>query len=151
MKQLRDMTEPELKTLMNKLGALVEKVCDLHDVEKPMFAMLLFNDPKVTQYICNCDRGDVIKAMRETADRLERNDILERVEFPDSCGATGDYPEGKLHDRDEGGLNLAIGSDRKTKKIIVSFGKPTAWIGMSASEAMQVADSIRYHATKVGD
>jgi hypothetical protein len=38
-----------------------------------MFVLVLFNDPKVAQYVSNCTRESMIEAMRETADRLERN------------------------------------------------------------------------------
>src|SRR4051812_12468504 len=108
MKKLRDMTEPELKVLMNLLASWIGSVCEAHEVETPLFALLLFNDPQVAQYICNCNRADVIHALRETADRLEKRMIEERVEFPDGkgLGATGDYPAGKLHEKDEGGLNM---------------------------------------------
>jgi hypothetical protein len=149
MKSLRDMTEPELRTLLNAVGKSIESAALSCEVERPLFAAILFNDPEVGQYVCNCERGTVIKALRETADRLEARDIVSRVEFPEGLGATGDFPAGKMHERDEGGLNLGIGSDRKTGKVLVSFGKPVARIGMSAAEALQMADSLRWHATKM--
>jgi hypothetical protein len=72
MKQLTDMTEPELRELMNLMAAGVTAAAELSNVEKPYFTLLVWNDPHVGQYICNCERADVIKALRETADRLER-------------------------------------------------------------------------------
>jgi len=79
MKRLEDMTEPELRDLMNTMGRAIECVAvDEFGVEKPLFALLLFNDPKVAQWMSNCQRGDVIAAMRETADRLERNQDVTR-------------------------------------------------------------------------
>lgn len=81
MRTLRDMTEPELGELMTALGRQIEAACAVLEVEKPLFALVLFNDPQVAQYICNCERDDAIKAIRETADRLESRQTLERSEF----------------------------------------------------------------------
>jgi hypothetical protein len=77
-KLLRDMTEPELAELMQALGNQITAVCAILEIEKPSFALLLFNDPAIAQYLANCKRADVIKAMRECADRLERNEDLPR-------------------------------------------------------------------------
>lgn len=76
MKYIKDMTEPELRDLMNIIA--IQIVNATVGVEKPKFALLLFNDPALAQYVCNCNRQDVIKAMRECADRLERNEDLPR-------------------------------------------------------------------------
>jgi hypothetical protein len=76
VKQLKNMTEPELRDLLNAIAKKIEAVASNHGVEKPLFALVLFNDPKVGQYICNCNRSDTIKALRETANRLElRQDV----------------------------------------------------------------------------
>lgn len=69
--KIEDLTEPELAELMQLLANQVKGTCVARKVEPPLFALLLFNDPKVAQYIANCEREDVIQAMRECADRLE--------------------------------------------------------------------------------
>ena len=76
--RLEDMTEKELRELMNALGTQIEAVAAVFKIEKPMFCLLLFNDPKLGQYICNCERADTIKVLRETADRLERREDVPR-------------------------------------------------------------------------
>jgi hypothetical protein len=81
MQKLIDMTEPELGSLMRQAARQVVSVANDLGVEKPLFVLLLFNDPQVAQYIANCDRSDVIKAMRETADRLERRQDASSVPF----------------------------------------------------------------------
>lgn len=78
MKKLINMTEPELKDLMNSCAYAIEGAAKIHRVEKPLFALILFNDPQIGQYICNCERETTIKALRETADRLERNQDISR-------------------------------------------------------------------------
>ena len=79
MKLLRDMTEPELAELMTAMGNQIKATAAVMEVESPHFALLLFNDPEIAQYVANCDRRDVILALRECATRLERRETLERV------------------------------------------------------------------------
>lgn len=76
MKYLEDMTEPELRALMNQLAIVVQDRAAESLVERPLFVLLLFNDPAVAQYVANCNRADVVRALREAADRLEgRQDV----------------------------------------------------------------------------
>lgn len=76
--RLEDMTEAELRPLLDTMGKTLELVAAKFGVERPYFALLLFNDPKVAQYVCNCRRADVIQAMRECADRLESREDVPR-------------------------------------------------------------------------
>jgi hypothetical protein len=52
-------------------------------------------------------------------------------------GATGNFPQGKLHQSDEGELQLAFMV--KDGKVIVNFGKPVAWLGLAPADARQFA------------
>lgn len=76
--RLEDMNEAELASLMRSLAGGVEYLCSKLGVEKPLFALILFNDPAIGQYIGNCERSDMIKALRETADRLEKREDVTR-------------------------------------------------------------------------
>ncbi len=78
MKLLEDMTEPELRELMNATCRAILDTAKRRDVEPPLFVVVLFNDPKIAQYASNGTRSDIIAAMRETADRLERCDDVTR-------------------------------------------------------------------------
>src|SRR5262249_61899681 len=78
--RLEDMTEPELRRLCHMEGQAVEQVAAALGVEKPLFVLLLFNDPKIAQYVCNCRREEVIRAMRECALRLEGRQDVPRSE-----------------------------------------------------------------------
>jgi hypothetical protein len=82
MKKLEDMTEPEHSELMTTCAKAIEYAARSLDVEKPFFALVLFNDQKVGQYISNCTRASMIEALRETADRLEKRQTVQRVKFP---------------------------------------------------------------------
>lgn len=55
-------------------------------------------------------------------------------------GATNNFPQGKLHPTDEGEIKMAIST--KDNKVIIVFGKPTAWIGMDKEQAIQLGKTI---------
>lgn len=78
MKHLEDMTEPELRDLLRRCGDALKGVLGT----KSMWVLLVFDDPAVAQYIATCERASVIEAMRETADRLERNMDVTRAGTP---------------------------------------------------------------------
>lgn len=62
-------------------------------------------------------------------------------------GATGRFPFGKLTANDEGELRIAIG--QQNGKVVVDFGKPTAWIGFTADQADDIADLLHKHAAEL--
>lgn len=78
MKLLKDMTEPELRHTMSTLARQIVTTATMLGVEKPMFVLLLFNDPAVAQYVANCERKGVIEALLEAAGRLQRNEDIPR-------------------------------------------------------------------------
>ena len=53
-------------------------------------------------------------------------------------GATGRYPLGKLGDHDEGEIAFAVAADPKSKKVLIDFGKPVAFIGMTGAQAAEL-------------
>lgn len=62
-------------------------------------------------------------------------------------GATNRHPRGKVTQDDEGELKLAV--YHKDGTVFVDFGKQTAWIGLDAATAHQLADLIHAHAREV--
>ena len=71
---LKNMTEPQISTLMKR--AAREITCTFP--RGTLFTLIVFDDPGVGQYIGNAERQDVIRALRETADRLENREDIER-------------------------------------------------------------------------
>ena len=57
-----------------------------------------------------------------------------------TLGATGEFPEGKISPTDEGGLKMAIFT--KDENLIIEFGTPVHWLGMSKAEAIEFAEAI---------
>jgi hypothetical protein len=60
-------------------------------------------------------------------------------------GATGEHPEGKLKDDDDGEIRIAIG--HTPGKVVMDFGeKPIKWIGFNPVQARQIAMTLMEHA-----
>jgi len=78
LKKMEDMTEPELKELFNALALVTEAALRLTVEGMPMFTLLVFNDPKVTQYVSNCKRPEMIEALKEVTARLEAKEDVPR-------------------------------------------------------------------------
>lgn len=80
MSKLENMTEPQLKKLMldcaHALDFVIQKQ---HRIDgRPQWVLVVFNDPKVGQYISSCERESMIKAMKETVWRLENKEDIPR-------------------------------------------------------------------------
>jgi hypothetical protein len=55
-------------------------------------------------------------------------------------GPTGQYPEGKLNEEDQG--ELAIGVVADGGKVIIHFGVPTQWVGMGPRKCKDLAQML---------
>lgn len=80
VKKLRDMTEPELKELMGNLARLLERNLPPGPSArgKALFTLLVFEEELIGHYVSNANRQDIIKTLRETADRLEKREDIPR-------------------------------------------------------------------------
>ena len=77
--KLDEMTEPQLTRLMNVCATVVrEAIHQETGNSKPMFVILVFDDPKVAQYVSTCNRSTIVEALREAANRLEKREDLSR-------------------------------------------------------------------------
>lgn len=83
--------------------------------------------------------------MHHSSDERDRERIRRVMrELGQPLGATGQFPQGKLTPKDEGELRLGIGTT--DDKIVMDFGKATAWIGFDAEQALALADTLRARA-----
>ena len=64
-----------------------------------------------------------------------------------SAGPTGEFPDGKLTENDEGGLVMGLAVYKG--KIVVNFGKPVASIGLDVENAKQLAKRIDLLASRI--
>ena len=63
-------------------------------------------------------------------------------------GAIGSFPEGQLSKLDEGAIQFAVGSH--DGKVIIDFGSPVRWMGMTAQQAADLASDLMKWARLVG-
>jgi len=79
-RRFEEMTEVEIGALMRALAWNADRILRVHGGEgPPKFALLVFNDPAAAQYISSCNREDMVRALRESADRLEARQEVPRV------------------------------------------------------------------------
>jgi len=60
----------------------------------------------------------------------------------------GEYPHGRLNNADEGAMAMMIGHENG--KVVMQFASPTAWIGFTPEQAMDIAQTLISHARKAG-
>lgn len=92
------------------------------------------------------DDTGAFKTMREEMLRRLAN-AGSPAEMEQLLGPTGQFPEGKLNENDEGEIRIAVG--HQNGKVVIDFGKPIAWIGFSAGQARELAGAIIQHAEQV--
>ncbi len=77
---LADMTEPELRDYFRALATEVEGLLRSGPSAKgkALFALLVFDESCIGQYVSNARRAEIIKTLRQTADRLAANEDIPR-------------------------------------------------------------------------
>lgn len=60
----------------------------------------------------------------------------------------GEFPDGKLSPNDEGALALIVGEENG--RVVIRFPKPVQWIGFTADQAIDIAQSLITQARKCG-
>ena len=63
-------------------------------------------------------------------------------------GAVGSYPDGHLTKQDEGSIQFAVGA--RDGKVVIDYGTPVAWVGMTAQQAADLASDLMKWARLVG-
>lgn len=75
------MAKSEFEGYMRGMARAIDQLLK-EDFGELGFALLIFDfdDPGTSNYISNINREDMIKALRETADRLEKNQVIPAVD-----------------------------------------------------------------------
>lgn len=70
----------QTEELMTAIGEGINDVIE-EQFGKMGFALIVFefNSPGISNYVSNAKRGDMITALRETADRLEKNQDIPKA------------------------------------------------------------------------
>jgi hypothetical protein len=109
----------------------------------------------VRQYL-SCEPTEEVERWcelsQQMAELVEFNDKLEHPELEmkhPQLGATGHFPEGKYAVNDEGELSFAVAADKANGKVLINFGKPVQALGMSADDAIRLAELLTVKAGKL--
>lgn len=78
-----------------------------------------------------------------------RPDDPRSVRVPCKLGATGDFPEGKLDETDEGELQIALSSDPAQRVVRLDFGKKIAWLALPPQTARLLAADLAQKAEEL--
>ncbi len=82
----------------------------------------------------------------------ERNKLMrELLNTTGFRGTVGSYPDGVLRKRaedDDGLIQFAVGIE--DDKVVIDFGTPVAWLGMTPQQAADFASSILNRAREAG-
>lgn len=83
----------------------------------------------------------------EDLERIKEMTSAMKAQIPTYRGPIGAYPHGMLTKQDEGSIQFAVGG--KDGKVVIDFGSPVAWVGMTPQQAMDLASSIMTKARAV--
>ena len=87
------------------------------------------------------------EAKRHLLEDLGKDAALRREAAELGLGATGQFPEGKLADHDEGQIQFAVAIYKG--KVVMNFGKPVASLGMTHKQAHDLARLLLKQAGKL--
>lgn len=81
----------------------------------------------------------------------EMEKLLQRFTDQIEGRAKREYSQGRLNEHDDGVISFAVAADKEHKRIIIDFGKPVAWVGMSASDAITLINTLRQKVNDLGE
>jgi hypothetical protein len=84
--------------------------------------------------------------MTEWADNPDELEKAKPEEEP-KLGPTGEHPDGKIQEDDEGELQFACGTT-KTGDVFLDFGVKVKWIAMEPAQAIEFAKVVAANAAK---
>ena len=70
----------------------------------------------------------------------QKKELLQKQLLREKIGPTGQFPDGKLVDHDEGELVFAI--NHLKGKVVIDFGKPVHSVGMTPHQAVALANTL---------
>lgn len=101
------------------------------------------NDESVFEQFKNMkNMDDLFKGEKQTPEVMDENQPL--TKDLSKLGATGEFPDGKIQENDEGQIRVAI--TQKDGRVVIDFGKQITWIGFTKEEAKGLAELLLKHA-----
>lgn len=94
------------------------------------------------------DRDAFRKMMRDDKFIATNEKLAKLLDTASFRGAIGDHPMGKLTASDEGAIQFGV--TVKDGKVVLDFGTPVQWVGMSAQQAADLASTLLKRAREAG-
>ena len=91
---------------------------------------------------------DMLRHLLRSRDKEGKVNTLKKMIESTPIGATGNYPKGKLTKADEGEIQFMVGA--KNDKVVLQFGTPVAWMGMTPEHAIDLGELLIQKAAQVG-
>lgn len=77
---------------------------------------------------------------KDITDPSRLMETFRKPPIPPNLGATGNFPDGKITNDDEG--EIRIGITTKDDTVVLDFGKPVAWIGFTKEQAKEIGELL---------
>ncbi|AMV20438.1 hypothetical protein VT03_21245 [Planctomyces sp. SH-PL14] len=79
----------------------------------------------------------------------EQSRLIERLKQQQEGMAKREYPNGRLNASDDGEVAFKIGGDGERGVVVIDFGKPVTWVGMTPQQAVEMAQLMIKNAREV--
>lgn len=70
---------------------------------------------------------------------------------PNQAGPTGQYPNGRIGPDDGGELAIAVRVDKERNTLILHFGTPILWLGLTKAAALTIGNGLLKRAAELRD
>jgi hypothetical protein len=99
-------------------------------------------DPEISKFFQTLQaKAEPPESLFRKMERLTAEERGERAKLTEEkFGATGRHPEGKLTQRDEG--EIRCGVTVIDGKVVLYFGQPVTWMGMTPAQSRDVGDLL---------
>jgi hypothetical protein len=131
----------EADALLGSLGpcTLSCERCNKRDATKKAGVMNLDTMQAEDHYFCDgC--YDMMAPVSTLHDSGSTESLIE-AQSPGTEGATGEFPDGKITEDDEGELEFSVGP-LANGLVGVKFGKPVAWMALPPDTAIELATML---------
>ena len=76
---LYDLTEPEIAKLMQAFADVIAQgLSDIAGEAEPMFALVIFDNPKIVRFVSSVERPGLADSLRELARKLDAEETMNK-------------------------------------------------------------------------
>lgn len=93
--------------------------------------------------------NDELRKLFADTKRMSIEERMEQTKRELLLGATGEFPDGTIDRNDQGAIRIGIAADPATGKVLINFGTPVVWFGMTKQQALDLAESLTLRAREL--